>query len=138
MRKSLVLAFILSVSSLTYAAKLKIVDDFYSESETLLKSKKTTAIQDFEKSLKSTMDQYEKQDPAQGGKAEHEVVVLYYTLEPVFKLSHDKKITSENCAKVRQEVKTSDSMGRPEGSPATKQADLALKWLKSICPAVKE
>ena len=138
MRKSLILTLIFSISPMIYAAKLKTVDDFYTESETLLNSKKTSAIQDLEKSLKSTMDQYEKQDPLQGGKAEHEVTVLYYTLEPVFKLSHDKKITTENCAKVRQEIKTSDSMGRPEGSSMTKQADVAMKWLENICPALKE
>lgn len=137
------LSLLMSVSA-NAAEKLKVVDDFYSESTTLLKSaekEKDTAhksekLKDLEKSFKSTLDRYEKENPKKGNKAEEQVAVLYYTLEPVFKIFDGKKPADrESCERVRQEVKTGDSMGKPEESPSSRQALEAYKWLDLLCPA---
>ncbi len=138
----LVLALALLSSSSSLAVKLKVVSDFYKESEQLLQAaNKDTApkndkLKELEKSFKSTLDQYEKENPKAGDKKEHEVSLLYYTLEPVFKLAHGKDLKEADCAKARQEVKTGDNMGRPEGSSPSKQADAAYKWLDILCSEV--
>ncbi|MDG0818221.1 hypothetical protein [Bdellovibrio svalbardensis] len=142
MRRSVMIftSLILLSNSVALAVKLKVVSDLYKESESLrsiaqkespLKFEK---IKDLEKSFKSALDQYEKENPKAGDKAEQEVSLLFYTLEPVFKLANSKEIKTSDCLKVRQEVKTGDSMGRPEGSLASKQADEAYKWLDILCP----
>lgn len=127
-------------SSFVFAAKSKVVADFYKESETLRNSPKNSAakIKELEQSFKTTLDQYEKENPKAGDKTEQEVSLLFYTLEPVFKLAKTKKIETLDCERTRQEIKTGDGMGRPEDSVASKQANEAYKWLELLCPETIE
>ncbi|QDK37653.1 hypothetical protein [Bdellovibrio sp. NC01] len=122
-------------------SKLKTVSDFYAESSDLFKKAqsdkdKTEKLLALEKSFKKTLDEYEKALPKEGNKAEEEVSLLFYTLEPVFKLAKDKKIEPDKCSRTRQEIKTSDSMGKSEGAPTGTPALEAYKWLNLICPEV--
>lgn len=122
-------------------SNLKTVADFYAESSDLFKKAqsdkdKTEKLLMLEKSFKKTLDDYEKALPKEGNKAEEEVSVLFYTLEPVFKLAKEKKIEPPMCSRTRQEIKTSDSMGKSAGAPTGTPALEAYKWLNLICPEV--
>lgn len=142
MRGKIALCILLTFS-LPTLAKVKTADDFYKESQSLrgLSSKekdskqKSRHLKKLEEAMKLALDEYEKIHPQKGDKTEEEISVLFYTLEPVFKLSKASKINSEKCAQVRQEVKTGDQMSaEEERKTASKQAQEAFKWLDEICP----
>lgn len=137
----IILTLLLTSLSAFSETSMKNVEIFYEESENLLKqaeqkpaAKKMKLLKNLQKSMQDSLDQYEKKDPKLGGTEEDKISLLYYTIEPVFKLNLKKKITRTRCQQVQQEIRTGDRMGRPEDAPSTKPALVALAWLKTICP----
>lgn len=141
---TMIIFIVIFTSSFAQAAKLKVLADFYKESETLqeLTQKETSKdksqhLKKLEKSFKSALDQYEKESPKEGNSEEQRISLLFYTLEPVFKLAQKNSFKESSCNSTRQEIKTGDSMGRPQGHPASKQATEAYKWLDLLCSEKK-
>ena len=123
-----------------FAAKLKNVDDFYKESTAYLNdaaketefAQKKSVLKKFEASFNSTLDQYKKQNPKQGPSEEQEVAVLYYTLDPVWKIAKLSKLSEKDCIQSREEIESADRIGR-KGDDLTKPASEAIKWLNTLC-----
>ncbi|WP_413570553.1 hypothetical protein ACLWBD_08250 [Bdellovibrio sp. HCB117] len=122
-------------------AKNKTVQDFYTESQTLLQKaqsaktlqEKQSHLKSLEKSLKASLQEYEKENPEEAKGEEKEVSLLESTLEPVFELKDKKSLTPKDCESKKQFIITGDSMGRPEEAPRTKTAQEALRWIDVLC-----
>ncbi|KHD87910.1 MAG: hypothetical protein OM95_11585 [Bdellovibrio sp. ArHS] len=134
----LLLTWTLSFSAF---AKNKSTADFYAESEALLKkataaanfTEKQKYLKNLQSSFQASLDQYEKENPAEAKTDEKEVSLLFSTLEPAFELLNKKSVRAKECDLKRQFVLTGDSLGRPESSPQTKTAQEALRWIDVLC-----
>lgn len=139
MRRTLTLIVILLFSQFSAAQILK-VEDLHKKSEVLLKEsasvktepERTAKLLELKKSLESTLDGYRAKNLEETSEDHEETALFFYTLEPVFKFVEDKKKTS-SCAKTETKVRSADAQGRPEGAPLTKNASIALDWLKVFC-----
>lgn len=124
----------------TNAAPLK-VEDFYKKSDKLLQAAKDSKIDkdqtaqliSLKDSLEKTRQEYQKQDPTQGGPEESKVNLLYYNLRPVFDHIEDGKKSPNKCANTEIKIRSADAQGRDEGAPLRKDAQIALDWLKVFC-----
>ncbi|WP_373999620.1 hypothetical protein [Bdellovibrio bacteriovorus] len=122
-------------------AKNKTVQDFYNESQALLKkaesaktlSEKQGHLKTLEKSLKVSLQEYEKENPEEAKGEEKEVSLFESTFEPVFELKDKKSLAPKDCDSKKQFIITGDSMGRPEEAPRTKTAQEALRWMDVLC-----
>ena len=139
MRRSLVTLAIVLASATANAELLK-VTDLYKKSEVLLKESATvkteaeriTKLKDFEKAIESTRETYEKNESDQDSDAYEAISRLYYTLEPIVKLVGEKKIAAK-CELTENQVRSADAQGKKEGAPLSKDASVAIEWLKVFC-----
>lgn len=133
MFSAIVISFLLSSPSFAQAK----VADFYKESKASLElakkektfTKKTEQLKKLEASFKATLKEYEEKMPEEGNEQEKEVSLLFYTFEPVFKMT-----SADDCAKAEHAIKTDDRMGRGEEAELTPRATEALQWVKVLCP----
>lgn len=121
--------------------KLKSSEHFYSQSQKMLQElttketpkKKAQALKKLETEFEATIKDYKKQNPEESNAEEDKISLLYFTMEPTFKLSHKSKWSAKDCENTEAEIKSGDSVARDEGSPTTPQAGEALAWLKALC-----
>ena len=139
MRGTLTLFVILLFTQISFAETLKI-EDLYKKSEVLLKestaakteAERKTKLLDLKKALETTLDTHRAKELEENSPEHEEIALLFYNLEPVFIFAEDKKKTS-TCAKTENKIRSADAQGRPDGAPSTKNAAIALDWLKVFC-----
>lgn len=139
MRRTLSLFFAFLFSQTLGAQTLK-VEDLHKKSEALLKetvvakteADRTAKLLDLKKTLDTTLDAYRAKNLEDTSPEHEEAALFFYNLEPVFKFVEDKKKTT-TCASTESKIRSADAQGRPEGSAPTKNAAIALEWLKVFC-----
>lgn len=141
MRGTLILLLSLLLSQFAVAAnEILKVEDLQKKSEVLLKesastkteAERATKLQTLKKEINAARDAYSKTPETEDSDAHEEVALFFYTLDPVFKLVEEKKFPAQ-CASTRGKIESADAQGRPEGSALTKNASIALDWLKIFC-----
>lgn len=95
--------------------------------------KKSQKLKDLEKEFKSAMSEYEKAKPTEGDDAEEKVTKFFFSMEPVFKMASNKKPSTKDCDKTRQQIDFEDRGSRGENAPLTPDAEEALAWVKTLC-----
>lgn len=139
MRRSLVTLAVLLASVSAHAELLK-VTDLYKKSEVLLKEstaaktekERIAKFKDLEKAIESTRATYELKESDQDSDAYEAISRFFYTLSPIVKLVDEKKIAAK-CDFTENRIKSADAQGKDEGAPLTKDATVALEWLKQFC-----
>lgn len=95
-------------------------------------AKKIEKLKAFEKVLNATLQDYEKENPEEGGDAEEKVAKFSYRFEPVFELA-SKKIAKTECDKTKGRIELEDRSGKAEEADLSDAAKEALKWVDVIC-----
>ena len=139
MRGTLTLFVVLLFSQVSWSEILK-VEDLHKKSEVLLKESakaktdtdRSAKLLDLKKTIDTTLDAYRAKDLEENSEAHEEAALFFYTLEPVFKFVEEKKKPAD-CGPTEGKIKSADAQGRPEGAPLTKNAAIALDWLKVFC-----
>jgi hypothetical protein len=124
----------------TAASEILKVEDLHKKSEVLLKESAATKtdaeraakLLALKKEINTARDAYSKTPETEDSDAHEAVATFYYNLEPVFNLVEEKKFPAR-CASTKGKIQLADSQGRPEGAPLTKNASIALEWLKVFC-----
>lgn len=138
MRRQIVLlvTFISSTSLATPKDVIAVMKESQTSRENLSKekdsAKKLEKLKEFEKSLSATLQDYEKENPEEGGDAEEKVAKFSYRFEPVFELA-TKKITKAACDKTKGRIELEDRSGKTEDADLSDAAKEALKWVDVIC-----
>ena len=139
MRGTLTLLVIFLFTQISLAETLKI-DELYKKSEALLKEstaaktevERKTKLTDLKKALETTLDTHRAKELEENSPEHEEIALLFYNLEPVFIFAEDKK-KKTTCAKTEHKIRSADAQGRPDSAPPTKNAAIALDWLKVFC-----
>jgi hypothetical protein len=141
MRRTLIILLTLFISPFAFSAnEILKVEDLHKKSEVLLKesataktdAERTTKLLALKKEINAARDAYSKTPITEDSDAHEEVATFYYNLEPVFNLIEEKKFPAR-CAATKGKITGADAQGRPEGSALTKNASIALEWLKIFC-----
>ncbi|WP_374001793.1 hypothetical protein [Bdellovibrio bacteriovorus] len=122
-------------------AGLKVRADFSKESQILMskaeketdKNKRVLLLEKLKASLEKTLDQYEKENPDSGGEKEKEISRFLYTLDPAFDLASEKKKDETRCEQAAQAVRSSNNLGKQEGTELTADAKETLRWIELLC-----
>lgn len=134
---TLLVALLFSQASLAQALK---IEDLHKKSEVLLKesasaktdAERTAKLLDLKKDLDKTLDIHRAKELEENSPEHEEIALMFYNLEPVFNFVEDKKKTM-SCAKTENKIRSADAQGRPDSAPPTKNAAIALEWLKVFC-----
>lgn len=140
MRHQLILAtaFLFAISA---SASIPKVADCHKKSDELLKKastqktekEKAETLLSLKTFLEKSRDDYEQKFPEGGNKEEYQVSLFYHKLEPVFKLSALAKKDKDICEETNDRIRANDAQGRGDDVPLTKNASIALDWLKVFC-----
>lgn len=139
MRWTLTLVFAILFSKISLAEPLK-VEDLHKKSEALLTettkaktdSDRATKLLELKKTIDTALDAYRAKNLEETSAAHEEAALFFYTIEPVFDFVQQKKKPAA-CAPTEGKIRSADAQGRPEGAPLTKNASIALEWLKVFC-----
>jgi TRAP-type uncharacterized transport system substrate-binding protein len=142
MRRTLIILSTLFISSFSTAATTAVlkVADLHKKSEALLQesakakteAERVAKLLELKKEINAARDSYKKNQDVKDISAHEAVAFFYYTLVPVFKIVEEKKIP-ENCDRTQGKIRSAEARGLPEGAPLSKDASIALEWLKIFC-----
>lgn len=136
-----IIVLLIFTLTLSAEAKIKNAQDFFKESQEHYQKalaektfeKKASIMKDLKKSFETTLKEYEKANPEEGDRQEHNVSLLFYTMAPAFELSSQKKVSKTECSQKTQSVRTQDLMGKSEDSKLSERANETIKWIEVLC-----